>query len=112
MSQGVAASLRRMQRPGRTVTLKLRYSDFTTITRSRTLPEPTDDAARIASTARDLLAGTDAGERAVRLIGVSVGGLADPEEPLQLELPLGEEELAPGAGPGTHRSGPSHGQGR
>ena len=90
MSQGVAASLRRMERPGRTVILKLRYSDFTTITRSRTLPEATVDPTRIATTAVDLLRGTDAGERPVRLVGVSVGGLVDPTEPLQLELPLAD----------------------
>ncbi|MGM0574274.1 MAG: DNA polymerase IV [Myxococcota bacterium] len=89
LSERVAGSLRRLERPGRTVTLKLRYSDFTTITRSRTLPHPVADGALIAATATDLMdTATEAGERPVRLVGVSVGGLVDPAEPVQLRLPL------------------------
>jgi DNA polymerase IV len=85
----IADTLIEMERPGRTVTLKLRYSDFTTITRSRTLPHCTGDAARIASTAIALLREkTEAGARPVRLIGVSMSGLLDPDEPAQLWLDL------------------------
>ena len=60
---------------GRTVTLKLRRYDFTTLTRSQTLPQPTDDPRQIASTARRLLAdaGADGG---LRLLGVGVSGLS------------------------------------
>lgn len=68
-----------------TITLKARYPDFTTVSRSRTLPAPTRDERKIAALARDLLARTDAGERSVRLLGVGasnlVQGAAD-----QLEL--------------------------
>jgi len=60
---------------GRTVTLKLRRYDFTTLTRSQTLPQPTDDPRHIAATARRLLAeaGTSGG---LRLLGVGVSGLS------------------------------------
>jgi DNA polymerase-4 len=55
----------------RTVTLKVRYSDFTTITRSHSAP-PTRDAADVAGRAVELLRKTEAGARPVRLLGVSV----------------------------------------
>jgi DNA polymerase-4 len=57
------------------VTLKLRRYDFTTLTRSQTLPQPTDDTRTIATTARRLLAetGTQGG---LRLLGVGVSGLS------------------------------------
>ncbi len=85
----VAENLRALRRPGRTVTLKVRYADFTTITRSRTLPAVTDDADLVAATAADLLrTATEAAQRPVRLIGVSVSGFADPDAPEQLELDL------------------------
>jgi DNA polymerase-4 len=68
----------------RTVTIKVRYSDFTTVTRSHT-SLPTRDEASIASRAVELLDRTDAGTRPVRLLGVSVhnfctdADLVDPE---------------------------------
>jgi len=61
---------------GRTVTLKVRLYDFTTLTRSSTLDAPTDDAAVITRTARRLLAELDPAG-GVRLLGVGVSGLAD-----------------------------------
>ena len=61
MAARVGERLRASAFSGRTVTLKLRRYDFTTLTRSQTLPQPTDDARQIASTARRLLA--DAGAR-------------------------------------------------
>jgi DNA polymerase-4 len=65
-----AARLRSGQVMGRVVTLKLRTSDFRTVTRSRTLSSPTDTAAHIAQTARELLAGVDLHGLPVRLLGV------------------------------------------
>ncbi|HEV3061173.1 MAG TPA: DNA polymerase IV [Vicinamibacterales bacterium] len=67
----------------RTVTIKVRYSDFTTVTRSHTAP-PTRDANEIAGRAVRLLDKTAAGTRPVRLLGVSVHNLCteastDPE---------------------------------
>ena len=71
----------------RTVTIKVRYSDFTTITRSQTA-SPTHDAEDIARRAVALLAKTEAGTRPVRLLGVSMHNLMDPEEIEEPELPL------------------------
>jgi DNA polymerase IV len=65
----------------RTVTIKVRYSDFTTITRSHTQVPPTRDADDIAARAVRLLEKTEAGQRPVRLLGVSVHNLIDPAEP-------------------------------
>ena len=86
LAKRVAEDLERGGRPGRTITLKLRYSDFTTITRSRSRPTPTHDPERIAATARSLLDETEAGRRPVRLVGVQVSGLVGEDEPYQLEL--------------------------
>jgi DNA polymerase-4 len=75
MAARVGERLRASAFSGRTVTLKLRRYDFTTMTRSQTLPQPTDDARHIAATARRLLAdaGTSGG---LRLLGVGVSGLS------------------------------------
>ena len=58
----------------RTVTIKVRYSDFTTITRSHTAAA-TRDAGNLAARAIELLRHTAAGQRPVRLLGVSVHNL-------------------------------------
>ena len=86
----VGGSLARMERRGRTITLKIRYDDFTTLTRSRTLADRTDDPTIIATVAHQLLhSATEAGIRPVRLIGVNVSGLDTPSEvPEQLCLDL------------------------
>jgi DNA polymerase-4 len=60
----------------RTVTLKVRYSDFTTVTRSHSAP-PTCSAPVLVARAVELLDRTDAGTRPVRLLGVSVHNLVD-----------------------------------
>jgi DNA polymerase-4 len=62
--------LRRAGVKARTVSIKLRFEDFTTITRSRTLADPTDLAKRIYQEARALYDAANADRRAVRLIGV------------------------------------------
>lgn len=61
---------------GRTVSIKVRLYDFTTLSRSSTLPAPTDDPATIARLARTLLEDLDT-SGGVRLLGVGVSGLAD-----------------------------------
>jgi DNA polymerase-4 len=71
---GVSQELRRKRLTATTVKLKLRWSDFATITRQLTAPQPTDDAAQIYSAAARLLATAWQGEP-VRLIGVGVSGL-------------------------------------
>ena len=66
----------------RTVTIKVRYDDFTTITRSHT-EMPTRDLSRLQLRARALLARTEAGRRPVRLLGVSVHNLSSPSSEVQ-----------------------------
>jgi DNA polymerase-4 len=70
LSDGVAVRLRRAGVTARTVSIKLRFEDFTTITRSRTLADPTDLARRIYEEARALYDAANADRRPVRLIGV------------------------------------------
>jgi DNA polymerase-4 len=76
LTDRVAERLQRHGISGRTVTLKLRRYDFSTITRSVTLPQPTDSAPEIASAAVGLLNGVDTSD-GVRLLGVGVSGLTD-----------------------------------
>jgi DNA polymerase-4 len=104
MAARVGGRLRASAYSGRTVTLKLRRYDFTTLTRSQTLPQPTDDARQIAATARRLLAeaGTAGG---LRLLGVGVSGLsvyaqgdlfAEDDDPTEAAAVLTAEEEVPG----------------
>ncbi len=72
----VAERLRKARMSGRTVTVKIRLHDFTTHTRSSTLPAPTDDPRVVARLARTLLGEVDT-SAGVRLLGVGVSGLAD-----------------------------------
>lgn len=67
--------LRAAGRSGRTVVLKVRSADFSTLTRSETLRGPTDDPEAVRETAARLLAGVDT-SAGVRLLGVGVSGLA------------------------------------
>jgi DNA polymerase-4 len=76
LSDAVGARLRRAGVQARTVSLKLRFEDFTTITRSRTLGEPTDLGKRIYEEARALYDAASQGGRPVRLIGVRGEGLS------------------------------------
>jgi DNA polymerase-4 len=76
MADAVAARLRGSSKTARTVQIKVRYGDFRTITRSHTLPTPTDLAAEIGDTARHLLGQLDLGA-GIRLLGVAVQQLED-----------------------------------
>jgi DNA polymerase-4 len=84
MAEEVATGLEQRSLAACTVTLKARYPDFTTVTRSHTLPVPTADAATIAACARDLVGSTEAVVRSVRLLGVGASNL----------VPGGVEQLA------------------
>jgi DNA polymerase-4 len=75
MSGELAESLARRGFAGCTVTLKVRYADFTTVTRSRTFSIPVFAAATISACARDLLRRTEAPNRPVRLLGVTAANL-------------------------------------
>jgi len=77
LSERTAGRLRAAGQVGRTVSIKIRFSDFTTITRSRTLGEATDVGRTVYETAL-LLYGALGLERArLRLVGVRVEGIAD-----------------------------------
>ncbi len=92
MALDAAAWLDRKQLLARTVTIKVRYSDFTTVTRSHTA-EPTRSGDDIAARSLRLLDRTDIGHRAVRLLGVSVHNLYGAEDRRREDwLPFTDEE--------------------
>ena len=83
-AEGVARELRRQRVAARTVHLKVRGGDFSTWTRSWTLPEPTDLAEVLVEAARRLFAERiELGTQGVRLLGIGVSGLeaAQPGQP-------------------------------
>jgi DNA polymerase IV len=86
LAQDVAGRLRRQHLRGRVVTLKARYPDFETITRSLTGGRYLDTAPRVFDIAVELLSRTDAHRRGVRLLGVAVSGFADAGGASQLDL--------------------------
>jgi DNA polymerase IV len=92
MARDVARWLARKERLARTVTIKVRYDDFSTITRSLTVLPPTSDEGTIAGRAVALLDRTEAGRRPVRLLGVGVHNLtppgSDPEKPVEDKVPM------------------------
>ncbi|MBP7677585.1 MAG: DNA polymerase IV, partial [Thermoanaerobaculia bacterium] len=78
-ADGVARELRREGLVARTVHLKVRTGDFETVTRAKTLPEPTDLAEVVLEAARELFRDRIAlNGRGVRLLGVGVSGLEPP----------------------------------
>jgi len=80
MASHAIAWLARRELFARTVTIKVRYDDFATITRSHTAP-PTRDEADLTARAVRLLDKTDAGSRPIRLLGVSVHNFCGQPEP-------------------------------
>jgi len=91
LSGRTARGLRAGGSVARTVVVKLRLANFTTITRSRTLPEPTDVARKIYATACDLYAAAGLDSRArLRLVGVRAAGLI-PVARSATQLALGEQ---------------------
>ncbi|HEX7156280.1 MAG TPA: DNA polymerase IV [Burkholderiaceae bacterium] len=75
LCQRVSGDLRRKRYVGRTIALKLRFEDFRTVTRARTLPAPTDDAAAIRRAAGECLKRVEL-DRRIRLLGVRVDALS------------------------------------
>jgi DNA polymerase-4 len=85
LAEKVGARLRESGNAGRTVSVKLRMADFKTITRARTLPEPTDLARVIYVTARELYEAAGLERVRLRLVGVRVENLCPAgEAPRQL----------------------------
>jgi DNA polymerase-4 len=90
LARRVVDSLQRKGLLARTVTIKVRYANFTTVTRSHTEEPATQDAARIVERALALLERTEAAKRPVRLLGVGTHGLLERDDllPSSQLLPL------------------------
>jgi DNA polymerase-4 len=87
LSDRTAARVRAAGMMGRTVTIKVRFADFTTITRSRTLRDPTDVSRDIYATARSLFDALGLQRARIRLVGVRMEGLLEGEgAPIQATL--------------------------
>lgn len=88
LSENTAATLREKGLRARTVSIKVRFADFRTITRARTLPTSTDVARELYTVAEGLLS-EHGGTAGVRLIGVRAEGLAGESDGEQLSLETG-----------------------
>ena len=86
LAEIVGRRLRRSQVSGRTITLKVRFASFETVTRSATLPAPTDRTHDLVVIATDLLAALRLERARVRLLGVGVSNLGDGDAARQLTL--------------------------
>ncbi len=85
LAERTASRLRQGGQVGRTIAIKVRFADFTTITRSRTLPVATDVSQEVYAAARDLYDALGLGWTPLRLVGVRVEGLVRVgDAPLQL----------------------------
>ncbi len=104
LAQAAAGALARKRLFARTVVLKLRYSNFETITRSHTEDPPTRSPEEISRRAAALLEKTEAPRRPVRLLGVSLHGLSESRAPAEPD-PMPEDELPFAGAPGP--SGPA-----
>ena len=101
LADRVGSRLRAKSRPGRTVTVRVRFADLHSVTRSVTLPAPISATAILAETAEDLVRGvlaSHADEKTISLLAISVSNLEE-HSLVQLELPLGLEDE--GRRPGT-----------
>jgi DNA polymerase IV len=94
LTDAVATRLRAADTGARTLTLKVRFAGFITITRSTTVPSPVATAAAILNAVGPLLAGIDA-TPGVRLIGVHASNFGEPAEQLSLDDLFTDSERAP-----------------
>ena len=93
LADAVAARLRAATTGARTLTLKVRFAGFVTITRSTTLPSPVATAAAILDAVGPLLANIDAAP-GVRLLGVHASNFGEPAEQLSLDDLFSDSERA------------------
>lgn len=75
MSTKISIGMKKASLSGKTITLKVRYKDFKTITRSLSLPNYVNDSGTIYDVTRQLLVQTDAGNKKVRLLGIGLSNL-------------------------------------
>jgi DNA polymerase-4 len=107
LADRVASRLRAKARPGRTVTVRVRFADLRSVTRAITLAAPVSSTTTLAEIATDLVRAVlreHPEERTISLLGISVSHLGA-ESTLQLELPLAlrDEARKPGAVKGIRR---------
>jgi DNA polymerase-4 len=108
LADRVATRLRAKSRPGRTITVRVRFADLRSVTRSATLPAPVSATAILAEIAEDLVRRVLANhpqESTITLLAISVSNL-ESHAADQLELPFGldGDERRPGSRRGTARS--------
>ena len=88
LSDEVVTTIKNTNKHGHTVTLKVKYSDFKTITRSKSYDEVINSRNQIMSAVDELLKKTEVGARAIRLIGVTIGNFDEDKDessgPVQL----------------------------
>jgi DNA polymerase-4 len=99
MTRSLCESLSGNERRGRTIGIKVRLDDWTTITRARTIPQATCEYETVAAVALRLLE-ENAPQRPVRLLGVRVAGLSAPDDETQ-GAPAGASAAAGSAQTGT-----------
>lgn len=109
LADRVASRLRAKSRPGRTVTVRVRFADLHAVTRSVTLDQPISATAMLAEISEELVRGVLAAnprEKTISLLAISMSQLEESAE-LQLELPLGldDEKQRPGSKKGLARFG-------
>lgn len=95
LAEKVSISMKKMEAAGKTITLKVRYKDFETVTRSQTLTHYTNSREELATISRRLLNDTEAGIREIRLLGISVSTLNLSEGGVigeQLEIPFKNDQ--------------------
>ncbi len=107
LADRIGSRLRAKSRLGRTVTVRVRFADLRSVTRSLTLPAPVSATSILAEIAEDLVRGVlrnHPDEKTISLLAISVSHLEE-QESVQLELPLGlqDEARRPGAKKGAAR---------
>ncbi|MEA2000939.1 MAG: DNA polymerase IV [Actinomycetota bacterium] len=93
----LSSRLRRSGHAGHTISLKVRFGDFETISRSETVDEPVERTPALWDEARSLLDRVRREGRGVRLLGIGVAALIDSTEPRQMSLESSSRDVAAGA---------------
>jgi DNA polymerase-4 len=93
LAQVVYQRLEKNKLKGRTLTLKIKYSDFKQITRNQSFSTPIDDLEKISQIAKELLAKTDPEEKKIRLLGISLSNFGEPVIRQSAETPTDQLRL-------------------
>ncbi len=93
IAKTVCNRLQNYQLKGRTITLKIKYSDFKQITRNQSFPVAVDDLETISSTAKRLLAATEPEDKKVRLLGISLSNFGEITVKEKIEMPSDQLRL-------------------